>query len=1051
MLTVLAGVALYAQGEEMRLMRYPDIHGDDVVFTYAADLWTADRKGGLARRLTSHPGGEIRARFSPDGRWIAFTGEYDGNPDVYVIPSEGGEPRRLTFEPEADLILDWTPEGKIAYKSTYGSFTNRQPRLWIVDPNGGIPKRTAVEEIQDASFSPDGRQIAYNRVNSHQYNWRRYRGGTQGKISVFHLGHQSYYELPHKRENSWLPMWVADSIYYVSDRNQGTVNLYRHDLKDRRDVQLTRFADADIKWPQTDGKNIVFERDGYLFAYDIATAATEKLSPKVLSDNVAARPALRRLGTQIVDLDISPTGARVIVEARGDLFSLPARNGETRNLTATTGSRERWPRWSPDGKSIAYACDVAGNYEVYLEPQLGGPVEQLTTNSGLAISGLSWAPTGEFLLVSTESNELWMLDAKSKKLSKVFKARFGLSGYDVSADGKWIAYVDQQPNQFGGTYMYEVATGKAAQVTEGYYDDSSVAFDLSGKYLYLVSARTFSPTFGLYEFSLKVENAHRLYVIPLSKDTLNPLAPPVDEEPDAKPAGGSPSPAPPPPPMKVDLEGMADRAVVLPMSATSIFYAFGGRDSVYYVTPQGLFVFGFATRQPQLIGTGTGAFAVNPSRTKIAYYSGGTLGITDLRPGIEVGQGRVDSGAIEAVVDPAQEWRQMFWEAWRYMRDNFYDPNLLGIDWKAVGLRYEKYLTHVKHRADLNYVFGLMIGELGTGHSYVQGGDMGPMPPPVPVGMLGVDYDVEGAHVRLKKVYRGTNYEESSRGPLGEPGLNVADGDYLLEIDGNPLRSGVNPSSLLVGKAGRTVVLTINSTPSDTGSRKIRVRPIASESGLRYRDYVEATRKKVSQLSGGKIGYMHIPDTAFSGAIELIRGFYSQTDKEAVIVDERWNGGGFVQPWFVDTLARKVRAGVQNRNAADSSDAVAFEGPMCMLINYHAGSGGDFFPWMFRQSKLGPLIGTRTWGGLVGISGFAPLVDGGGISAPEFGIYDKSTGEWIAENQGVSPDVEVDLRPDLVAQGRDPQLEAALDYLTKRLKDPKRPWKKPNFGKINPD
>ncbi|MFQ3676511.1 MAG: PDZ domain-containing protein [Fimbriimonadaceae bacterium] len=1010
----IAAVAQTAPSTDMRLLRWPTVHGETVVFTYATDLWVAKLDGGYARRLTSHPGTEGRAKISPCGRWIAFTASYEGNPDVYLMPIEGGEPKRLTFDPEADNVLNWTPDGKILYASTAGNFMLAQQRLWIVDPAGGPSTRTPIAEISEGSMTPDGKRIVYTRKASYNFSWRRYRGGTQGRISIFDLTDNSYSELPARREQNYWPMVVGEDVFYVSDRNQATLNLYRYNLRTRREQQLTRFADADVRWPSTDGRTIVYERDGYLFAYDIESGNIRRINPKVRGDFLVTRPALRRLADNITSVAISPSGARVAVEARGEIFTLPVRTGEVRNMTRTQGVRERWPEWSPDGKTIAYVGDATGNFEVYLQPQMGGEATQLTS-AGLPITGIRWSPDSKLVALTTEAGELHLVDVESKKLTKVYRARFGIGGLDFSPDSKWLAYVDQATNGFGQVFLYEIASGKSAWISDERYDDSGVAFDLNGKYLYFRSARTFRPSFGLYEFSLKVENAHRVYAVPLTKDAGNPLFPPSDEEPAApaaRPAqppagaqsGGSPTAPAPAPEVKIDFDGIQERIIALPMPAGTYQALIGANNGVLFFN-QGTFArFDFASREVTQLATSPilGPVSFNPNRTKMAYFMGGTLGIVDVRPGIAPGQGRVETAGVEAIVDPRQEWRQIYWEAWRYFRDNFYDPGMVGQDWNALGKRYEEFLPHVAHRSDLNYVLSMLISELGTGHANVGGGDMGITAPGVPVGQLGVDYEIEGDFVKMTKIYRGANYSESDRGPLGEPGMDVRDGTYLLAIDGVEVNRNVNPHSLLVGKVGRSVVLTINDKPSREGSRTLRVRPIGSENALRYREFVESARKRVAEASNGRIGYMHIPNTATEGAIEFIRGFYSQWDKDALIIDERWNGGGFIQPWFVDTLARRIRAGIQQRNGADSQDAVAHEGPKAMLINGYAGSGGDFFPWMFRQSRLGPLIGTRTWGGLVGISGSAPLVDGGFLTAPEFAIFDRQTQQIIAENTGGS-------------------------------------------------
>lgn len=1058
---------------EPRLMRTPAINGDTVVFSYAGDLWVTKTHGSeLARRLTSHPGMEIRPKISPDGKWVAFTGMYDGATNIYVIPIEGGEPKRLTFDAEPDNCLGWTPDGKIAYSSVAGNFINRQARLWLIDPKGGLPVATKINEIAELSYFGDGKAMAYSRMNSYAFNWRHYRGGTQGKISFYNFVENKYSELPSKREQSYFPMIAGREVYFISDKDTGTLNLFSYNLDKKSETQITKNTDADIRYPSTDGKTIVYERDGYLFTYDIATRATNRLAPHIASENLIARPYIRPLGTQVTSMGLSPSGVRLAVEARGEIFSVPAKQGDTRNLTNTPASRERFAQWSPDGKTIAYMSDATGQYEIYSKPQAGGEATQLTKNSPYSIAQFEYFPDGKSLGIATVDNKYLILDLATKQTKLALESRYGMTSIDVSPDSKWIAYTEAGSNQFASLYLYEVATGKKTKVTDGNFNDSNVSFDLNGKYLYLVSARTFGPTYGSYEFSLKVENADKIYFIPLTKGTPNPLIAPGDEEaegPGAPLAAGAPpkgkAPAAPGAApaavpdnsLKIDLDGIGNRVMALPMPNGNYGGLVGSNNGVFYNTNGTLMKFDMGSREPApILPNAVGPLTFNQNRTKIAYLVGGTLGVIDARPGNAVGQGKVDTSAVEATIDPRAEWNQIFWEAWRFEKDNFYDESFKGMDWLAVGKHYHEYLKFVNNRWDLSYVLGLMVGELGTSHAYVQGGDLGVAIRPVPIGHLGADYEAAGDHIKFKKIYKGLSFDSSRIGPLGDPAVEVNPGDYLLEIDGQPVSATTNPDSLLVNKVGRGVTLTVNSTASLTGARKVRVFPIATEMQLRYTEFVENNRKKVAELSGGRIGYMHISDTAAQGSIDFVRGFYPQVDKDAMIVDERWNGGGYIQPWFVDTLARKVKAVIQPRHGVDNPEESAIEGPKAMLINGYAGSGGDFFPWMFKQAKLGPLIGKRTWGGLVGISAGAPLVDGGSVTAPSFSIYDRATNEIIAENHGVDPDIDVDNRPDLVADGQDPQLEAAIKYLLQQLdKQPKKQQrtKLPAIGKdgkINP-
>jgi tricorn protease len=1039
---------------EPRLLHQPDILGNTLVFSYAGDLWVSTTENGsIARRLTSHPMGETRPHISPDGKLVAFTGSYDGSPGVYVVPIEGGEPKRLTYGTVGDQCAGWTPDGKIMFATPEGlPYAGRQSQLMIVSPNGGVPMPTPLKEFAVGTMSSDGKRIAYSRVNSFNFNWRRYRGGTQGRVSIYNLADNSYSELPSKREQSYFPMFVGDSIFYISDKANGTLNLFQN--TNGKDKQLTADTQSDIKWPNTDGKTVVYERDGFLMHFNPATGKEVKLSPRILSENLTSRPVVKNLAPYISNFSLSPSGNRIAVEARGEIFSLPAKAGETRNMSQTSGVREQSPDWSPDGKTILYVSDATGERELYTQPQGGGAVIQLTSNIGVTINGGAWTPDGKSIIISTIDTGLHIMDVATKKITKITDFRSGGGSYDVSKDSKWIAYAKAGANARNAIYLYEIATAKATKITEGMFNDSEVAFDQNGKYLYFASDRTFNPTFGTFEFSLKVSDTSRLYAVMLQSGSANPFLDGNDEEPD----GEAPKKREEPSEMKIDFDNIAARTVVLPLAPGSYRSLIGVDGGVLFNSEGTLYQYNMGGKAPTPIYEGVGGVAVNAARSKMALMGRAGLQILPIAPGGNPAGGRVDTTNLEATIDPKAEWKQIFWDAWRYQRDNFYDPTMGNQDWLAIGKKYEAYLPHVNHRSDLNYILGLLIGELGTGHSYIQGlGDMNLAPVArVPVGTLCADYVVENGHVKFAKILRGFNDIEQYQTPLGLPGVDVKDGDYLLAIDGRAVTATTNPAEFLMGKVGKTVSLLVNDKPTADGARKVRVKPIGNDIGARYFDFIETNRAYVSKKTGGKIGYMHISNTAAEGSSDFVRGFYAQTDKDAMIVDERWNGGGYIQPWFVETLARKKKAMIQPRLGNDSPESEVIEGPMVMMINGYAGSGGDFFPYMFRQAKRGALLGKRTWGGLVGISGGYGLVDGGNLTSPTFSIYNPETEEIIAENTGIDPDIDVDNRPDLVAKGIDPQLDAAIEHLMEQLaKAPAKKVRKntPKVskpGKINP-
>lgn len=1060
---VVAAIAL-SQGntQEMRLLRYPNVHGNEIVFSYAGDLWTDDLGGGIARRLTAHPNSEIRAHYSPDGSMLAFTGSYDGNDDVYVMPAQGGEPKRLTFDSIPENVVGWTPDGKIAYTSRAGSNFGQLPRLWLVSPKGGLPEPTPVLEAADVSFSPDGSKIAYHRMNSNQFNWRHYRGGTQGRISIFDLKANTYSELPSGNFNSYSPMWIGDSIYFVSDRELDTINLYRYDLGSKETKRLTDFQGGDIKWPSSDGKSIIFERDGYLYDFDTASNQLKQLNPLVLSDDVAARPELKKVGSQITYLSLSPSGSRLVAEARGDLYSIPVKTGDTRDITNSQGVRERFPNWSPDGQTIVYASDGGGTWQLYTEPQLGGKATKITELPSTEFTAIGWSPDSKKIAFSTRDYKIHVVDVASKQTVDFDEDdQNPISAFDWSPDSQWIAYLKSSPNLYGEVHLYNVSTGKGSAITGDEFRTDSISFDRSGKYLYVISGREVDPNTSGDELDVTTAALRqRVYMIVLNASQENPLVPSSDEEPVTLPTAAPGEPGQKPgaeagaqagankttPQVQVDLPNLGDRIVALPFPAGKYNGIEGVNGGVLVFSDSGISRFDVDSREvsPFFAGATTNV-SFNPAHTKMAYQSGAVIGVVDIKPGAKVGDGAVDLSNVETIIDPRLEWKEMYWDAWRWEKDNFYDPKMRNLDWQAVGDHYASYLPYVAHRNDLTYVIGLLISELGTSHTYTGGGDVGLTLPAVKVGHLGADYESANGHIRFKRIYRGASFYEDRRGPLGDPGVRVNEGDYLLAIDGQPLDGDTNPNSLMIDKANKYVTLTVNSSPSLDGARKVRVRPIADEVQLRYEMWAEGNRQMVSKRSGGRIGYVHVPNTSTEGAVEFVKGYYANVDKDALVVDERFNGGGQIPTPWIDILSRKYETMFRGRHGSDVGFPLrSIDGPKVMLINGYAGSGGDMFPYLFRRQKIGPLLGERTWGGLVGYNEQYALEDGGWVTAPEAAFYDPATGKWIAENHGIDPDMEVDARPDLIYKGEDPQLEAAVEYLQKQLREhppvaPKRP------------
>ncbi|MDX6611618.1 MAG: tricorn protease [Blastocatellia bacterium] len=1118
-LALLISIAASAQtNSNTRLLRYPDVHGDSVVFTYAGDLWLSSRSGGQARRLTAHPGGEVFAKFSPDGKWIAFTGDYDGNTDVYVMPAAGGEPRRLTYHPQPDQVLTWTPDGqRILFRSPRTSFSGRFDKLFTVSVNGGMPEELPLPAAGLTTYSPDGNKIAYNRISTEFRTWKRYRGGWQQFVSIYDLKNNQYDEVPHTDAADTFPMWYGDAIYFDSDRD-GVMNLYRYDLGSKKLKQLTHYKDYDVKWPSLGGSGdpaIVYENGGLLYTLDLKNEKTTMLPITVESDLTLTRPTYGKAERFINSFSLSPSGTRALFGARGEIFTVPAKKGDVRNLTASPGVRELWPTWSPDGKWIAYFSDRTGEYELYVRSQDGIGEERRITHDGAAYRfGPAWSPDSTKLIFGEKTLKLFYVNINDGKPVQIAQSRNGgINDYDWSPDSRWIAYAKPNDNQFPQIHLYSLDKKQSYPIGNGMTPDSNPVFDATGKYLYFFSDRNLAPTFSNFELSFNYNNTTGIYAVTLAADTPSPFAPESDEEKGAaakdtpkppmppgaggsgergKPGtgGGDPTAAKPAEPatataeaskdepakeqpkkddvkpIKVDIENISRRVVNLPILAGSYDGLLAAKDRIFYLQnpppqPQNpdatappppariLHTFDLTKREDTVLLAGISSYDINRAGDKIIYRAGPAFGIIDNKPGQKVGDGKIELGGLEMKLDPRAEWKQIFNEAWRIERDFYYDPTMRGLDWAAIKTRYEAELPYVAHRSDLNYIIGEMIAELSTSHAYVSGGDS-PDVQRIGVGLLGVDFEIRDGYYRFKKIYTGDNSASDTRSPLTEPGVIVHEGDYLLAVNGQPLRAADNPFALFENTVGKQVILKINDKPSEAGARSVTVRPIGNDRNLRYLDWFESNRRKVSEATGGRCGYMYVPDTAIGGINSFAKSFYAQTDKDCLVVDERWNSGGFIPDFFVERLRRQLLSYYAPREGNDfKTPGAAIYGPKVMLINEYAGSGGDAFPYYFRRYNIGTIVGKRTWGGLVGISGGLPMIDNGSVTAPTFAIWtaDNGKSEWVVENKGVEPDVEMDARPDLVVAGHDPQLEKAIEILNEELrKNPPRHPSRPAYG-----
>ncbi len=1087
-LLLLLLMVCFAYAEEGRLMRFPDIHKDKVVFVYAGNLWLVSSQGGVARKLTSHPGAELFPKFSPDGKFIAFTGAYDGNADVYVIPTDGGEPRRLTYHPGArpssggvqidDWVLDWYPNGKaILFRSSRESFPTS--KLFHIGIAGGFPEALKLPEAGMASFSPDGKKIAYNRKSREFRTWKRYKGGTAQDIWLYDLKTDAIERITDWEGTDNVPMWSGSKIYFTSDRDH-TLNIYCYDLTTKSTRKITNHEEYDVKWPGLGLDAIVYENGGYLYVLNLADEKSKKISVEIPAERILTRPNWEKVSDLITDFSLSPSAKRALFSARGEVFTVPEEKGEVRNVTQTSTIREIYSAWSPDGKWIAYLSDRSGEYELCIRAQDGtGEEKRITTDGSCYRFHPVWSPDSKKLLYSDKKLRLYYVDIDEREPVLIDKAEVSeIHDYAWSSDSKWVTYSKNNPAYFASVYLYSLSKKKVYQITGELTDDFSPVFDPEGKYLYFVSARSFHPTFSDFEHTYVYRNTRNIYLVTLQADSLSPFAPESDEEEgeeekkdkekkdkegekDKKKDEDEDEEEEKPKDIQIDLEGIDQRIVGVPIKSGNYAGLTAAKDKIFYLSmpaiyergsdskPQNeLHMYDIKEREDETILSGINNYDISQEGDKIIYKSGNTYGIIDAKSGKnKVGDGKINTGGMEMKVDPRGEWEQMFNEAWRLERDFFYDPNMHGVDWKMMKKRYGQLLPYVAHRWDLTYLIGELIGELCCSHTYVGGGKM-PKIEHVDIGLLGADLepDKKGGFYRFKKIYKGENWKDDRRAPLTEPGVDVKEGAYLITVNGQEVRYPDNPYAFFERTVDKQVKIKVNDKPSADGARELTVKPARSEIMLRYLDWVETRRRMVDEATDGRVGYIHVPNTSLFGLNEFSRSFFSQVRKEGLIIDVRYNGGGMIPDMFIERLQRKLMSLWSPREGQIwRTPGVALFGHMVCIINEYAGSGGDALPYYFREQGLGPLIGTRTWGGLVGITRGLPLMDGGRVTFPEFAFINLE-GEWDVENHGVDPDIEVDNRPDLVIKGRDPQLEKAVEVVLKKMKEePKELPEKPSY------
>lgn len=1037
----------FLQAQEARLLRFPTTNGSEVTFSFAGDLYKVSINGGESQRLTSHKGYEIFPKYSPDGKSIAFTGQYDGNTEVYLISANGGEPMRLTHTSTNsrddigdrmgpnNIVMTWTPDGKnIVYRNRINSsFTGK---LYTVSKEGGLSDVIPLPEGGFCSYSPDGEKMAYNRVFREFRTWKYYEGGMADDIWIYDPKAGTVENITNNKAQDIMPMWIGDKIYFISDRDR-TMNLFVYDTSSKTTSKVTHFTDYDIKFPSVHGNIIVFENAGYIYKLDTTKGTPEKINITLASDNIYARTEIKNGEDYITSVSLSPDGERLSVTTRGEVFDIPANKGVVKNITRTPGAHERQARWSPDGKYIAYISDKTGETELYLHNVSDNSLTQLTTGNDTYIRSFDWSPDSKHLAYTDRENRINLVNISTKQVKLILQYPADEPrSVSFSPDSQWLTYTKRSSNNFSIIYVYNINTQKEYPVTDKWYESYSPVFSSDGKYIIFSSARDFNPVYGAKEWNHVYSwgSSNGIYLSLLSKDTPSPFIGKdavVNEEKTKEKKDTSVQ-------VKIDFDGLTERVIKLPIEAGSYRSFYKDGDKIFYVKGRNTMAFDLNTQKEETVAEGASMF-VEPGGKKALFIKKGKYYVNVIPKGKVNLSDPVDMSHIKIQTDYPQEWSQIFDEAWRAFRDGFYLSNMHGVDWKAVKDKYSILLPFVKNRLDLNYVIGEMIGELKTGHAYVNPGET-VRPDRVKTGLLGAEISRDkSGFFKIDKILEGAPWEKKLRSPFMEPGVNVKSGYFITEVDGIPVTSVNDIYSLLIGKANVPTELMVNSKASTSGAHKVVITPLESESALYDYEWVQNNLKKVDEASNGRIGYIYIPDMGVDGLNEFARYYYPQLDKEGLIIDDRANGGGNVSPMILERLAREpyrltMRRGSDQIGTVPNGTQV---GPKVCLINKYSASDGDLFPWGFKSLGLGKLIGTRTWGGIIGISGSLPFIDGTDLRVPFFTSYDARTGEWIIENHGVDPDIVVDNDPIKEWNGEDEQLNRAIEEVMKELENRK--------------
>ncbi len=1063
---ILVGIIVtagYSQ-EEMRLMRFPAIHGDQVVFSYAGDLYTVDKSGGIARKLTTDVGYEMFARFSPDGKNIAFTAQYDGNTEVYLMPAEGGVPKRLTYTATLsrddisdrmgpnNIVMTWKDNDHIVYRSRKQSFNSFVGQLFVVSTQGGLSDEIPLPAGGFCSFSPNGDKMAYNRVFREFRTWKYYRGGMADDVWIYDFKTKQVTDVTNNEAQDIIPMWYGDEIYFLSDRDR-IMNLFVYNTVTKETKKVTNYSEYDIKFPSLGDGVIVYENAGFIYMFNIATQKTSKVTIKIANDLITGRSEQKDASKLIRSTAISPDGKRAAFGARGDIFTVPASHGITRNLTQSAGVHERNVEWSPDGKYISYISDRTGEDEIYIQDQEGAiPALQITSNSHNYKYNPIWSPDSKKLAWSDRMQRLQFVNIDTKEITLVDETKNGeIREYNWAPDSKWITYTKPSEERMSRIWVYNLTSKDKQAVTDTWYNSGDASFSSDGKYLYFVSLRDFNPIYSWTEWNTAYRDMMKVFFIPLTKDVENPLKPENDEvvtKPSDENKTGSEEPAKKEkeekqaaPVVKIDFDGIYDRVVGLPIDAGVYWNINPIGNKVYYgmnsstTDSPKLKYFDLKEKKETEIGDYAN-FIISSDHKKMIISDKGKYSIVDLPSGKISLKDYIDLSDMEEWVDVKKEWQQIFNESWRQMRDFFFDPNMHGVDWNAIHTKYEPLVPYVNNRNDLNYIIGEMVGELNIGHAYVSGGDK-PEPKRIKTGLLGAELsrDASGFY-KIDKILRGENWDKKNRSPLTEIGVDVKEGDFIIAVNGNPTDKMNDIYASLVGTAGRDIQLTVNSKPTTEGSKKVIVIPIADESDLYYFNWVQHNIDVVNKATDGQVGYIHVPDMSSEGLNEFVKYYYPQLTKRALIIDDRGNGGGNVSPMIIERLRRELALIRISRNGVPRTSPEGMEyGPKVMLINKYSASDGDLFPYQFKVLKIGKLIGTRTWGGVTGIRGSLPFIDGGSLTKPEFSTYDREGKKFVIEGHGVDPDIVVENDPAKEYSGEDQQLNKAIQEVMDELKN----------------